>query len=847
MQDFNPLNFIAFDLETTGLSRENDKIIEFGFIKVKNGKTAGSFKSFVNPGMKIPTESSLITGITDDLVEDYPEIEDFVGEIKGFIEDLPLVGHNVSFDYSFLSRYINIENKILDTLLLSKIFVPFSPTHKLGDIARYLGITVSAEHRAYDDALTTSKIFLKLIAIISEIEPQILLSIQKSLREHPERYVVEFCMNQSVKKGLNRKGYTFSPPENILNHKTDQYVKKNIKEIFQRNNKLEIRPQQVEMAEKVYSAFKNKRFLFVEAGPGTGKSIGYLVPAIKFSVENKTKIYISTYTRDLQEQLLKYDIPLSEKLAETGIKTVLKKGKANYLCLMKLRNFDPTIDPASYSEILLWSSITKSGDLSEISYVFRDINIDFFNVDETCMRERCPFFNNCFYFNMLRELKDADIVLINHSLLFLEKPSIDYIVCDEAHELEKSATDGYSISFGFSDLIFIFNTFIRAAKKEERKKIFRGFEEIKKEFKMISGRLQELTENYSSAAYTERNIEPFYNIKDRMEEIHIKISQAENELYPTELIRSKIEALNFLLKPDNDNYSYFISYRKKTDPFTLEIVASPIEIGEFLVNNFFLHIKSSIFTSSTLTVGTSFDFILERLGLYQFREKTETVQLGDIYDYKKQLKIIVPSFLPIPDSAEFRRAVANLIREIIIPLRKGSLILFTSHSQMDEVYGFVRDHFERVGRTLLKQSRYSPRTRLIEKFKRDEESVLFGTNAFWQGIDIPGKALEILVLSKLPFPNMNDPLLKERAKNIDRRMGNSFSSFTVPLAVLKFRQGIGRLIRSKNDRGIVLILDKRIIERDYGSLFIDSLPVEIVTIGNIDTLKEYMEAFFKNG
>ena len=829
--------YIAFDLETTGLSREDDLIIEIGMVKVQDGEIIERFQSFVNPGVPLRDEISVLTGITDEMLKDAPSIFDLLDRVSDFVKGEVLVGHNVEFDAGFLSKYIPIENTLLDTLKLSRILLPFTPDHKLGTVARYLGIEVPVEHRALDDAITTYHILEKLKELIPETDYRVLIGTRDILPEGGEKQFLANLVNLSVKKGLNAKGYPFPIPENVKIPAMEETVRIDVEKALS-SEILERREQQVELAKRVEEAFEREEFLIAEAPTGIGKSLAYLLPSMKFSKENQEKIYISTFTKTLQEQLLNKDIPLAEKLTGLGVKVVLQKGKNNYLCLKKLVNMRGDEKPEVYAGLFFWSKITKTGDLSEVFQILKNTDIIYYQVDDTCTGSECPFYRDCFYFRMKRELADANIVLSNHALIFREGIETPYIVFDEAHELERVATDALSRTFRYSHLRYLQRVMKPLLTRKKYRELEDKMKDMEKVYQEVVDTLMPALEKFNTTPYDENNVNRLIKISDFLEGIS-EFTDDENVMAIVDRLKSD---LSLIIHMDDPAYAFYARWLSRNDPLSVEFVAAPVDVSEKL-SEFFRGVNTAVFTSATLTIAHSFGFFKDRMGLRGFREKTITVKIPEVYDYVNQLKIIIPLFLPYPDRPDFPKKAAELIMGLT-HLRKGSLILFTSYQQMEMVHSLVSDHMEVAGITLLKQSRMTSRSALIEKFKEDIESVLMGTSTFWQGIDIPGEALEILIMAKLPFPNMNDPVLRARSKRIEMEGESSFERLSLPLAVLKFRQGIGRVIRSKEDRGVIIILDRRMLEKDYGTMFIESLPVDIIPATSFTELITEIEKFF---
>jgi predicted DnaQ family exonuclease/DinG family helicase len=843
-------SFVAIDLETTGLDPQLETIIEVGLILFKKGEIKEKYTQTVNPRKTVSDHVLMLTGIKQEKLHSSPSLDKILPDIKDFIKDKPLVGHNVSFDINFLERSFPVKNMTYDTYNLSRIYVPFAPSHSLSGIVEYFKIPYENAHRASDDAEMAGKIFLRIFDLMSNLDPQ-LLKRQLEVLEgmYNEAELVKKALEISLRKGLNRESYPFEIPTNFRENRGNGICRNcsSIKEYFNNKN-LEERNSQLMMAELVQSTMANGEFLLVESSAGTGKSLAYLVPGILMSLNKKEPIYISSYTKNLQQQLFNNDIPFAEEITGCGINAVLEKGRSNYLCLQKIKELPENLEPVSHCSLLLWSFLTRTGDLSEISYVFREINKGLVAMDESCKRESCPYYRDCFFYNMKKRLNDADLILVNHALFFTGKINAGHVIFDEAHELERAATSGFSMSISFGEIQAVLNNISRDLKKrkflEEIKKVL---DKAKETFEKIADKAL-LTSNYQEGLYKGENKSSLQSLQESLEKILSLLSSVElKEQSEKEKLKEIITKMRVIIEQEEDDrvFYYRIPHRQRLS--SIELIAAPLDLAPYLEEFLYPNLESFVMTSATLTVGESFDFIKNILGLNNFGDRLKEVSLPETYKFKEQALTIAPAYISDPGDPNFIDHVGQFIRDVIIPQEKGTLVLFMSYKHMKGVYQQVSKDFEALGRELLIQGFGKSRKKLLTLFKENPSSVLFGTGSFWQGIDVPGKSLEIVVIEKLPFPNPSEPLVGAKSAYFERKGLGGFSYYILPLSVLRFKQGFGRLIRSTRDMGAVIILDTRVLNKSYGSAFLESLPTEISVVRTSLEAQNALNAWFKEG
>jgi predicted DnaQ family exonuclease/DinG family helicase len=842
--------FVAVDLETTGLDFKKETIIEIGLIHFEKGKIKKRFSKTVNPRKTVSDNVLILTGIKQEELFSSPPLEEIIPKIKKFIGNKPLVGHNVDFDISFLEKSFPIKNITYDTFNLSRIYLPFISSHSLSSIVEYFEIPYEEAHRAAADAEMAGKIFLGMFDLMANLDPEVLkkqLNIMEG--KYSEADLIRKALDFSLRNGLNRKPYPFEIPVNFRgNRHNNNSIKQNSIEEYFNNKLLEDRPSQLKMAKLVDSTLSEGNFLLVESSAGTGKSLAYLVPSILASKDEDTPIYISSYTKNLQQQLFYQDIPFAEEITGCGVNTVLQKGRSNYLCLRKIKNLQDDSDALSLCGLILWSSLSKTGDLSEISYVFREINKGLVSMDETCNQAMCPYYDDCFYYNMTKKLKEADIILVNHALFFTKNFNVEKVIFDEAHELERAATSGFSMSINFGEIQMVLNNISRNTKNSKtQKEIKKTINAAKTNFETIAAKVLSLND-YREGIYKDQEISALRFLYEALEKVNTLLSsESIEDEKEKEKLKEILLKLNIIIEQQEEDrvFYYRIPYRQRLS--SIELIAAPLDIAPYLEEFLYPNLDSFIMTSATLTVGESFDFIKNILGLNSLGDRLREVSLPETYKFREQALTIIPAYLSDPGKSDFINQVSNFIKDIILPANKGTLILFMSYKHMTEVYKQVYKDFEGQGKELLIQGFGKSRKKLLNRFKKNSSSVLFGTGSFWQGIDVPGKSLEIVTIEKLPFPNPAEPIIGAKSDYFEKKGLGGFAHYILPISVLRLKQGFGRLIRSTRDTGAIFILDNRVLTKSYGSVFLESLPTEISVVRTSLEAQNALDAWFEEG
>jgi len=605
--------------------------------------------------------------------------------------------------------------------------------------------------------------------------------------------------------------------------------------LSQWHSNYEYRDGQLKMAEAVENALADKKHLIVEAGTGTGKTLAYLVPAIL----SGKRVVISTGTKNLQEQLFFKDIPFLEKHLGP-LRACYMKGRANYACRQKIYDADkePMLEGfeevADFQVIQAWEKTTETGDRAEIKKLPESSTV-WAKVDaraDLCTGQKCPQFERCFITAMHQKAAESDLIIVNHHLFFADLavkgeergaiiPDYAAVIFDEAHELEDVAGQyfGVAISSGQIDDLTRDIASLSHRKQfgtQELDRILITLAERATHFFNLLASNEGRTGFQAHMAFLESHEEQYRDILYALELTALQlelIKAAPEEAIPlVARARDLARRLEFWMESGDKRYVYWIERRGRRT----FLQATPIDVSQMLDDRLFDAVDTVVLTSATLAVAGEFEFTKKRLGLRAARAEI----VPSHFDHKKQALLYVPQHLPDPRSPGFTAAAGREIVEILELSRGRAFVLFTSYQQMRLVYDRVS--LEIPYQTLLQGT--GPRSALLEEFRSTPNAVLFATSSFWQGVDVPGEQLSCVIIDKLPFSVPSDPVVQARIAAIKEDGGDAFNGYQVPQAAIALKQGFGRLIRSKTDRGVLALLDHRITKTRYGQIFFDSLP-----------------------
>ena len=646
----------------------------------------------------------------------------------------------------------------------------------------------------------------------------------------------------------------------LTHRKSNGRFQPRAKEFFRRHGILEqhhpsyeFRPGQLSMAEEVEAALNDRRHLAVEAGTGTGKTLAYLVPVLA----GGKRVIISTGTKALQEQLYLKDIPFLEKVLGRDLHVSYMKGRNNYLCRQKL--YDTVKRPAltglveieSFGSIQKWETETATGDRAELEKLPQPSTV-WDRLDarrELCSGQKCEQFNRCFLTLMQRRARESDIIIVNHHLFFADLalrdnefasiiPDYQAVIFDEAHEVEDVAGKHFGVQisdYRFEELAHdihfasIQGHFTSKAIEQAIKDFRACFQVFFELFTQHRGR----SGFNNRREFCERYREPYTALLAALKKLGNELELITHKVDELIALERRIQELDhdlqFLIDGDDRQFVYWVEKRSRAT----FVQATPIDVSEILRERLFDKVDTVILTSATLAVEGTFDFIRGRLGLDSARE----LVVPSHFNFTEQVLFYIPPKLPSPRAPEFVKAAADEILRVLRFSQGRAFVLFTSHQQMQAVHDFVSFAIEYP--TLIQGA--APNSTLLDAFRIKPNCVLFATASFWQGVDVPGEQLSCVIVDKLPFAVPTEPIVQARIAAIRDADGNPFYEYQIPQAVISLKQGFGRLIRGARDRGILVLLDNRVLEQDYGKIFLSSLPDYTFTTSPRD-----VESFFSN-
>ena len=628
----------------------------------------------------------------------------------------------------------------------------------------------------------------------------------------------------------------------------------------------EFRRGQLQMAQAVEEALEEKRHLIVEAGTGTGKTLAYLLPVIR----SGKRVIISTGTKNLQEQLFFKDVPALERAlfpeGDRKLSVCYMKGRNNYLCRKKL--FDLTDQPVlsgleeieQYRAIAAWEKTTQTGDRAELAEL-PEASALWHKLDaraDTCLGQKCKEWEHCFITEMRRRAAESDIIIVNHHLFFADLsikleaegapdagvlPECAAVIFDEAHELEEVAGNFFGISVGNLRMDELTRDVERLLQREKlyTPQMSGATQSVRERSQLFFSLLPASEGRFafdSRREFLEENGEEFLALNQALYRLGAELEQLPQkpeEVFPLTRRAQQLQVqLRFVMENEDPNTVFWIerrgfrgapgapARRKSSDEkhaggrTNVFLQATPIEVGQILRECLWSKLETSVLTSATLAVGGGFDYIRGRLGLDHARD----LIVPSHFDYESQAILYVPPDLPDPRTPQFASEATGVIRRLLEITRGRAFVLFTSYAQMNEIYDRLLGQLEFP---MLKQGD-APKSALLEEFRLTPNAVLFGTSSFWQGVDVQGEQLSCVIIDRLPFAVPSDPVVAARVRAIDAGGGNAFFEYQVPSAVITLKQGFGRLIRSLHDRGLLALLDNRILKKQYGRVFVDSLP-----------------------
>ena len=938
------MKFAVLDLETTGNHTDEDDIIQIGIVLLdEECGVTGSYASYVRPRIPVPAFITELTGITDDDVRDAPDPEDVMAEVLPLISDAVLVAHNAGFDVGFLNHtldrcgYMPFTGRVLDTLQLLRILYPTQPSYQLGAVSEALGIAHERHHQADSDAMATALVFKACMEKLRGLPLPALERMAAQLGDGDDLgWIVHDALARRQRQAAfdadslrHYRGFALKvgewtdeePPrgddpesaERLRGTDFETFLHETLERLKEHVPGYEPRESQVRMIREVHDALESGRHLMIEAGTGTGKSLGYLIPALYYGIRHDEKIVVSTHTINLQEQIRERDVPLLAKVLPVPFKASVFKGRGNYLCLRKFEGklaardyLAPADDRLTTAQMLVWLTETEHGDQEELNFGGR--GADYWQTvasdADSCLNRACPWFRHCFYHRAKQEAVHADLVITNHSLLFTDiraeyrlLPAYDHLIVDEAHHLEEAAGKHLGTQIAYNSgmhpltrlckdarngLIFQLRQRIADTGHERAEgwietidRTVPAFGELRIHWDELFDMLYRLAQpgsddeggqsvmrvrtdrppsEWEAVRTAEANVfasiseivrafdRLIAELREHAGDADIEAAAADIAGRVKDLARVRDELRGFVRLEDPGTV-YWIEASAFYKSRSVHLYAVPADVSGLLKQHFFDAKRSVILTSATLSVHKSFEYATEQLGLAGFEEngRLQTVQLPSPFNYRDQALVVIPRNLPPirganPDPA-FLEALVGSLAEVARETSGRMLVLFTSYKMLKQAYEPLKERLAEAGIAVIAQGiDGGGRTKLVRRFRQSQASVLLGTSSFWEGVDLPGEMLTCLAIVRLPFTPPNHPLLEAKSERLMAEKKNPFMKLSIPQAVIRFKQGFGRLVRTARDRGIVILYDTRVIDTNYGKYFLYSLPGPRIEMMNVERI-----------
>lgn len=849
---------VALDLETTWLTKEKDFIIELALIKFDENtfEIVEEFSTLLNPWIKIPDLNVNITWITDEMVVNEPTFNEVLEKITTFIWDLPILGHNTYFDRDFLiEKWVKIDkNIVLDTFFLANFLSIGCKSMSLEALTSFYSIPLSGAHRAYNDTRATIELFKMLLLEFDKLGED-----KKSLISYFFSNCVDKNINYlktllfKVDKKINYDDFVSLQLDKIRSINTkllprEESVDENIKNYFLKLPEFEDRESQINMAEKIYNNFFQNKKTVIEAPTWIWKTLAYLIPSILYSKKVHKKVFISTKTKILQDQIYSKDLKTLSENIWIDFNYTKVKWKKNYISLKSyfdfIRDFTLDYEKVSFmSKITLWLCNTEFWEFDELFYTSNEYKfLKYVNSDNIMtLSDKNPYLKKEFVYKQKVNLELADIVVVNHSLLFSDLKNdfnffgkVENLVIDEAHSIEDIATESLKNAFSlkvvddilnYSEIVFknnFFDSFALKSKKEDLLSNLNLFFDIFNSY--LKGKTN--NENFFVNSLIDESFYAFQSdyfnklweslksilidIKTELLWVKFDFSREINQIDKIVDIIDKIV--------DKNNWEEYIKIAHYSDYEWIKLEYTILDIWSYLRKNFWDYLDNCFLLSATLSIAEKFDYVKKSLHLENFEF---TIYETD-FDFKKQAILYIPK--DIWSIKNNFSKVLEFLKELFTILKWNTLVLFTSLSAVRNVYINLNFFTQSIWSKLLAQSIYWSKNKILDSFlQAHQNSIILWTDSFWEWIDIPWEPLKYLIIHKIPFSVPTDPIFLSRSKLFT----NAFSEYSVPKSILKLKQWFWRLIRTKKDTWVVIFLDDRIYSTEWWKVFINAFPKDI--------------------
>jgi len=903
----HPEHLVAFDLETTGLSPRSDRILEIGAVRYDDRlRAVDELQIIVDPQMPIPLAIQRLVGLTDSDVRGAPPPAEAAARLGAFCRGAALVAHGGTFDLLFL-RTLSPDpfaaGWIYDTLDLARILLPTFESHSLPLLSRRLGITHERPHRALSDARATGDLFRVLVGAGRALPEATQTEMRRVAAQAPGplgSFLTEVMRRPGVEVTPLIDSETSTHAARPITGARRAAAADGVQDLgnsaaallgpdgpLAANDGYEYREAQLQMAVAVGQTLERKRRLLVEAGTGVGKSLAYLVPLALWAARSGKRAVVATHTVNLQEQLAERDLPAVISLLDRPISVAVLKGRNHYLSLRRWQRFlaasdvdsgEPDIIAIRFKlKLLAWLASSRTGDRSEVflsgdeEQLWRRVASDVTD----CLGPACANWPNarCFMVGARRNAADAAIVVTNHALLLAGSERQgqvlgphEALVIDEAHQLEAVATEQLGVTVRFADLALVLERLPSMPGsalggdlercRDAGQRLFgdaKGFMAARLGGEHASNGRVGLTEGVrgdTGFAFVERSAIHAVGVLQRtaaviatgvegavQADLLPQPDRAGDELEHAAIALAGLAAaIDHVLCRPRPGMVAWIEMRGEQ----AELHEAPIDVSGPLAEAVFDPAESVVLTSATLSVAGSFDFIRTRVGI---GPAADELSLPSPFDYLRQALCILPEDATAYDDPSHDLQMTALIDGIAGHLDGHTLVLFTSYGPLKRVWSLLQDRLDARGIASLAQGLDGTRRQILQSFLADPRTVLLATSSFWEGVDIPGDRLRCVVIDKLPFPVPTDPLVRARSDHLR----DPFGEYILPVAVLRLRQGFGRLIRSASDHGAVVLCDPRLRTRQYGAGFLSALPPAPIAVAPLDEVPAIVGGFVNAG
>ncbi|MCL5115991.1 MAG: exonuclease domain-containing protein [Firmicutes bacterium] len=891
--------YVVLDLETTGLDPHRDAIIQIAMRR----SDGSEWSSFVNPGRPVPPAIRQLTGFESVNFDEAPPFEELIPTVAEWLSGSRLVGHNIRFDLGFLARYGLYADNALDTLEWSRLAFPLRSHHALAD---WFPDPDDALHDARHDVRVTETLLKRIGQQLGSFSPNLQRDLRFFLGDEWAWWDLGLQPDGEHGSPLYSPAPDLYQPEPLL----AEDVPGDPVAWLEQGGTLagavegfQVRPGQLAMARGVASALANGEILMVEAGTGTGKSLAYLTPTMARALAAGERVVVATHTVALQDQLWSKDLPQASR--DLAVRTALVKGRGRYLCLYKAAEVVQQSGVMGESrerrwaiaQMLAYIEATDVGDAEEFpvkSDIGRTLWGEVMADSQACAGARCPYAGPCFMRRARHVAESSHLVVVNHALLAAHiangniLPPFSHLVVDEAHHLSEVLERALGFDLDLEHFHRRFREVMHPrtglwSRLQVHPELLGTVHNIQDRYQRVRDAIgalgQSLVGHTPPGEYDRRSVRltaarcdllsenGFFEQLDHVNQfLHELVDQTELLWQESEARGTAVDTAPWLRyrqwqqdlvnlamgltlwgKLSEDRVSWWEVHTGRDGEPQVNWRWAPVEIAQILEDNLWASVDSAVLTSATLTVRGKFDYVAETLGVP--RDRLHSLNVGSPFDWPAQARLLIPTDSPDPGDSQYLEALSQLIISVAQARRGHTLVLLTSYRAVEGISWRIREALAAYDIRTLAQGIDGPGRRLVQDFRHDPRAVLLGTMTYWEGVDIPGSDLEVVIMGRLPFRAPGDPLEEAKQERIERRGQSPFYRRSLPEAVLRFQQGFGRLIRTTTDRGVVIVFDPRIQpgRTRYANLFLGALSGVPRVMGRQEELLTTIEEFWGSG